>query len=132
MASADVSAQFQEPPVNELPVATSTSATDDQIDAQFQEPIAAPAQTSTSSSSSSTTATATLTSTPAPSSNDEGSSLHKTTTEKLKDAVKKPFSGGGGGGGAEGGSHMLGKKEITSPEMAAANEVLMAKDLKSP
>ncbi|EFQ96604.1 hypothetical protein PTT_00361, partial [Pyrenophora teres f. teres 0-1] len=120
------------PPVNELPVATSTSATDDQIDAQFQEPIAAPAQTSTSSSSSSTTATATLTSTPAPSSNDEGSSLHKTTTEKLKDAVKKPFSGGGGGGGAEGGSHMLGKKEITSPEMAAANEVLMAKDLKSP
>jgi len=42
--------------------------------------------------------------------------------------VKKPF------GGLEEGSHahMLGKKEITSPEMAAANEVLTAKDLKSP
>jgi len=113
MASADLSTQFQEPPVNELPEAitsTSTSATDD-LDAQFQEPI--PAQPSTSSTSVSS----------------DPSALHKTTTEKLKDVVKKPF------GGQEQGSHshsLLGKKEITSPEMAAANEVLTAKDLKSP
>ncbi|RMZ70266.1 hypothetical protein GMOD_00000338 [Pyrenophora seminiperda CCB06] len=100
------------PPANELPEATTTtpstsrSANDDDIDAQFQEPI--PAQPSTSTSNSNSAA------------------LHKTTTEKLKDVVKKPF------GEPDQGSHTLGNKEITSPEMAAANEVLTAKDLKSP
>ena len=44
--------------------------------------------------------------------------------------MKKPFSGPEEGSHAH--AHMLGKKEITSPEMAAANEVLTAKDLKSP
>lgn len=42
--------------------------------------------------------------------------------------MKKPF----GSSDDSSDPHTLGKKEITSPEMAAANEVLAAKDLKSP
>jgi len=109
MATPDHTAQFQEPPVNELPEATSTStSSSDDIDAQFQEPVPTQPSTSTPTNNS--------------------SAFHKTTTEKLKDAVKKPFSY------SDDSSHtnMLGKKEITSPEMAAANEVLLAKHLKSP
>ncbi|KAI4955446.1 hypothetical protein J4E91_001307 [Alternaria rosae] len=79
--------------------------------AQFQEPIVPEASTSTSTST-----------------DDDDNSLHKTTTDKLKDAVKKPF----GSSDNSSNPHTLGKKEITSPEMAAANEVLAAKDLKSP
>ncbi|CAG5148955.1 uncharacterized protein ALTATR162_LOCUS2274 [Alternaria atra] len=121
MATTNHSAQFQEPPVNGLPGATSTTPSHvdvdgpsrDDIDLQFQEPIAREASTSTSTSVSP---------------NDDDTSLQKTTSEKLKDAVKKPFSSS-----AESpNSHTLGNKDITSPEMAAANEVLAAKDLKSP
>jgi hypothetical protein len=40
--------------------------------------------------------------------------------------MKKPFTSSD-----DTSSHTLGNKEITSPEMAAANEVLASKDLKS-
>jgi hypothetical protein len=59
---------------------------------------------------------------------DDDTSLQKTTSEKVKDAVKKPF----GISDDNSSSQTLGKKDITSPEMAAANEVLMDKNLKSP
>ncbi|KAI4634656.1 hypothetical protein J4E81_007184 [Alternaria sp. BMP 2799] len=119
MATSNQSAQFQEPPTDGLPGATSTTSpsvdstapSHDNIDLQFQEPIAPETSTSTSTST-----------------DDNDNSLHKTTTDKLKDAVKKPF----GSSDESSDPHTLGKKEITSPEMAAANEVLAAKDLKSP
>ncbi|KNG47677.1 hypothetical protein DDE82_004382 [Stemphylium lycopersici] len=59
----------------------------------------------------------------------DDTTLHKTTTEKVKDAVKKPFTSSSSSSES---SHKLGKRDITSSEMAAANEVLAAKDLKSP
>ncbi|CAI9632941.1 unnamed protein product [Alternaria burnsii] len=121
MATTDHTAQFQEPPVNGLPGATSTTPSHvdvdgpsrDDIDLQFQEPIAP--ETSTSISTSTST-------------EDDDTSLQKTTTEKLKDAVKKPFTSSDNTSN----SQTLGEKDITSPEMAAANEVLADKNLKSP
>jgi hypothetical protein len=44
------------------------------------------------------------------------------------DTLKKPFSSADDSSN----SQTLGNKDITSPEMEAANEVLAAKDLKSP
>ncbi|KAH8643615.1 hypothetical protein IG631_01078 [Alternaria alternata] len=81
--------------------------------AQFQEPIAPETSTSTSTSTST---------------EDDNNSLQKTTTEKLKDAVKKQFTSSDNTSN----SQTLGEKDITSPEMAAANEVLADKNLKSP
>ncbi|KAL1800116.1 hypothetical protein ACET3X_000458 [Alternaria dauci] len=119
MATTDHTAQFQEPPVNGLPGATSTTPSHvdvdgpshDNIDLQFQEPIIPETSTSTPASAE-----------------DDNTSLQKTTTEKLKDAVKKPFTNSDGTSN----SQTLGDKEITSAEMAAANEVLADKNLKSP
>ncbi|KAG9192459.1 hypothetical protein G6011_11193 [Alternaria panax] len=121
MANTNHSAQFQEPSVDELPGATSTTPSQinvdgpsrDDIDLQFQEPIA-PETSNTTSTSTST--------------GYDDTTLQKTTTEKLKDAMKKPFSGPDNTSN----SHTLGKQDITSPEMAAANEVLADKNLKSP
>ncbi|KAF1938045.1 hypothetical protein EJ02DRAFT_469219 [Clathrospora elynae] len=99
--------QFQEPPVAELPEATSNTSTNSTSDfsTQFQEPL--PLQSTPQSSATADT---------------DGGALHKSTIEKLKDVVKKPFSGS---------LNTLGKEEVDTPELAAANEVLEAKNLKS-
>ncbi|KAF1839690.1 hypothetical protein BDW02DRAFT_563744 [Decorospora gaudefroyi] len=111
VTTTDHTAQFQEPPpVTEVRKSTSTSTTTkSSIDSQFQEPISPPVSTEETST--------------------DGGALHKSTTEKLKDAVKKPFNGSSETTEER---DTLGHKRITSPEMAAANEVLAAKDLKSP
>ncbi|EUC35235.1 hypothetical protein COCVIDRAFT_39187 [Bipolaris victoriae FI3] len=115
MATSDQSAQFREPPVGALPEATSTFSSQSEVSAQFREPV-----TSHSSTDSPTT-------------NDsinDGPADHKPVSEKIKNVLKKPFSSSSSS--SSGGSNKLGEREITSPEMEAAKEVLTAKDLRSP
>ncbi|EUC43662.1 hypothetical protein COCMIDRAFT_100190 [Bipolaris oryzae ATCC 44560] len=116
MATTDQSAQFREPPVGALPEATSTFSSQSDVSAQFREPV-----TSYSSTDSTTT-------------NDsinDGHANHKPVGEKIKNVLKKPFSSSSSSSTSDS-SNKLGEREITSPEMEAAKEVLTAKDLRSP
>ncbi|EMD84755.1 hypothetical protein COCC4DRAFT_204265 [Bipolaris maydis ATCC 48331] len=112
MATADQSAQFREPPVGALPEATSTFSSQSDVSAQFREPV------TSHSSTDSTTIHDPI---------NDGPADHKPVGEKIKNVLKKPFSSS-----TSGSSNKLGEREITSPEMEAAKEVLTAKDLRSP
>ncbi|KAF2849365.1 hypothetical protein T440DRAFT_135181 [Plenodomus tracheiphilus IPT5] len=91
MASRDHTAQFQEPPVSPLPSqGTSEASKTSDVSRQFQEPISPP-----------------------PSNDVSGDS--KSTAEKVKEKVKKPF--------------VKEEDEVKPPELEAAEEVLQDKGM---
>ncbi|KAJ4365703.1 hypothetical protein N0V83_008323 [Neocucurbitaria cava] len=105
MATEDHSAQFQEPPVASIPTHSVSDTSD--ASAQFQEPI------STHSSLDSSSSNDTTSSNPPTENHD-----HKSTGEKIKETVKKPFQ-----------SSSSGREEVKSPELEAGLEVIEEKNL---
>lgn len=90
MAPSDYSAQFQEPPVSFLPARTASDASKTpDISMQFQEPIS-------------------------PQNSSDVSKGSKSTAEKLREKIKKPF---------------VKEKEVKSPELVAAEEALQDKGM---